>query len=101
VAYGGSNPLYRHGALRVSTSRLHLEHADGTPFIWAADTVWAGPLLAGEAEWDSLLRDRVGKKFTAIQFMGTQNIATAADAQGRQAFGGREKIVIACPSGCE
>ena len=26
--------------------------------------------------------------------MGTQNIAAAADAQGRQAFGGREKIII-------
>src|SRR4051812_27888992 len=30
--YEGTNPLYRHGGLRVSANRTHLEHADGTPF---------------------------------------------------------------------
>jgi hypothetical protein len=94
TAYTGSNPLYRHGALKTSKDGYTLEHADGTPFFWLADTCWAGPLLSDEASWKKYLVDRTGKRFTTIQFMGTQNIAAAADAQGRQAFGGREKIVI-------
>src|SRR3954454_16441467 len=31
--YTGENPLYRHGAVRVSRDRQHFEHADGTPFF--------------------------------------------------------------------
>ena len=40
--YPGDNPLYRHGRLRVSADRRRLEHADGTPFFWLADTWWMG-----------------------------------------------------------
>ena len=32
--YTGELPIYRHGFLRVSSDRSHLEHADGTPFLW-------------------------------------------------------------------
>ena len=94
VQYSGSNPLYRHGALELSKDGYTLQHADGAPFFWLADTCWAGPMLSGESDWSRYLQDRSQKRFTAIQFMGTQNIAAAADAQGRQAFGGREKIII-------
>ena len=94
TAYKGSNPLYRHGALRLSKDGYSIEHADGTPFFWLGDTCWAGALLSDTAGWNQYLKDRAAKRFTVVQFMGTQNIASAADAQGRQAFGGREKIVI-------
>lgn len=92
--YEGTNPLYRHGALRLTKDRRRLEHADGAPFFWLADTAWAGPLLSDAHGFEAYLRDRVAKRFTTIQFMGTQNIAAAADATGRQAFHGREKIAI-------
>jgi hypothetical protein len=94
VPYRGNNPLYRHGSLRVAADRHHLEHADGTPFFWLADTAWAGPLLSDADDWSEFLRDRVKKGFNAVQFMGTHNIAAAANAQGRPAFKGRERIVL-------
>jgi len=82
----GTNPLYTHGHLRVSDDRSHLIHADGTPFFWLADTVWAGPMLSSEKDWQTFLRDRRAKRFNVAQVMGTQNIAAAANASGRQAF---------------
>src|SRR3712207_8133590 len=47
-------------------------------------------LFRSEASWTTYLRDRASKRFTAVQFMGTQNIAASGDAQGRQAFGDRK-----------
>ena len=38
--YTGDNPLLKHGFLRVSADQRHFEHADGTPFLWLADTWW-------------------------------------------------------------
>ena len=40
--YTGNNPLLHRGFLRVAADRRHLEHADGTPFLWLADTWWMG-----------------------------------------------------------
>jgi hypothetical protein len=80
--------------VKVAEDRLHLEYNDGTPFFWLGDTAWAGALLSAENDWQTYLLDRAAKRFSVIQFMATQNIAAAADAQGRQAYGGREKIVI-------
>lgn len=94
VAYTGTNVLYRRGPVRVAADRFHLEHSDGTPFFWLSDTAWGGALLSTQSDWMLYLSDRAVKRFSVVQFMGTQNIAAAADAQGRQAFGGREKIVI-------
>lgn len=34
-------PWEEHGKLRVSADGHHLEHADGTPMLWLADTGWA------------------------------------------------------------
>src|SRR5690242_3684175 len=31
--YTGTNPLYKHGPLKVSSNRRYLEHADGAPFF--------------------------------------------------------------------
>ena len=41
-AADASNPLLRHGPIRVAAGSRHLEHADGTPFLWLADTWWMG-----------------------------------------------------------
>ena len=69
MLYEGDNPLYKHGAVR--SNGKYLEHADGTPFFWLADTWWMGlttrlPYPDGIAE---LAHDRVEKGFTAVQIV--------------------------------
>ena len=94
VAYSGANPLYTHGALRVAGNRRHFEHADGTPFLWIGDTVWNGPLKATPRDWRVFLRDRVAKGFNAIQFVPTQWVAGAGNADLRHAYVGTDSIRI-------
>jgi Protein of unknown function (DUF4038)/Domain of unknown function (DUF5060)/Putative collagen-binding domain of a collagenase len=92
--YRGDLPLFRHGELRLSDNRRYLQHADGTPFFWLADTVWCGPLLADFNDWKVFLKDRVAKEFTAIQFVLTQWRMTKTDADGNATFTGKDRIAI-------
>lgn len=81
------NPLVRHGRLRVAAAGTHLEHADGTPFFFLADTTWSGPALSTEAEWKHYLADRKRKGFTAIQFNCVCPWRAApTDREGRTAY---------------
>jgi uncharacterized protein DUF4038/uncharacterized protein DUF5060 len=43
VEYAGTNPIYRHGFLRISDNRRYFLHADGAPFFWLGDTHWQMP----------------------------------------------------------
>jgi hypothetical protein len=64
--YDGEHPLLRHGPLRASGNRRHLEYADGTPFFWLGDTwTWMlrGNALSYPDDWEVLLADRVRKGF--------------------------------------
>ncbi len=92
--YGGENPLYRHGAIRVSDNRRYLVRADGTPFFWLSDTAWNGALKSDGPSWERYLEDRAGKGFTAVQFVTTQWLAGAANADLRVAYLGKERIWI-------
>jgi hypothetical protein len=92
--YAGDNPLYRHGQIRVAPSGRYLEHADGTPFFFLADTCWNGPHLSTAAEWDDYLSDRAGKRFSAVLFTAPHFRGLAANADGQTAFTGRERIAI-------
>ena len=68
--YAGSNPLYRHGQLRIAADHRHFEHADGTPFFWLADTWWK--CLSKRLSWDGfkeLTADRAAKGFSAVQLV--------------------------------
>jgi hypothetical protein len=69
--YTGTNPLFVHGPLRVAPSKRHLEHHDGTPFFWLADTWWMG--LCHRLQWPEdvkkLAADRKAKGFNAIQIV--------------------------------
>ncbi|MFD0713569.1 DUF4038 domain-containing protein [Paenibacillus sp. GCM10027626] len=69
--YEGDNPLYRHGAIRKSADSRYMEHADGTPFFWLADTWWMG--LTKRLSWPDhfmeLAADRVDKGFSVIQIV--------------------------------
>ncbi len=92
--YAGDNPLYRHGAIWVSDNHRYLVHADGTPFFWLADTAWNGALKSDAESWERYLEDRAGKGFTAVQFVATQWLAAAGNADLRLAYLGRDKIWI-------
>jgi len=81
------NPFTKHGKLRVAKAGTHLEHADGTPFFFLADTAWTGPALSTEADWKFYLDDRKKKGFTAVQFNAICPWRTAAtDLEGRTAY---------------
>lgn len=92
--YDGDNPLYRHGQVRVAPSGRYLEHADGTPFFFLADTCWNGPHLAKPEEWDRYLADRAAKRFSAVLHTAPHFRGLAANADGETAFSGRERIAI-------
>ncbi len=94
VDYDGANPLFRHCQILMAPSCRSLEHADGTPFFFLADTCWNGPHLAEPADWDDYLVDRVGKGFTAVLFTAPHFRGLAANADGQTAFTGRERIAI-------
>jgi hypothetical protein len=81
------NPFTKHGRLRIAKSGTHLEHADGTPFFFLADTAWTGPALSTEEEWAHYLADRKKKGFTAIQFNCVSPWRTApTDRAGRTSY---------------
>jgi hypothetical protein len=81
------NPFVKHGKLRISKSGTYLEHADGAPFFFLADTVWTGPALSTEADWKLYLADRKKKGFTAIQFNCVSPWRTApTDREGRTSY---------------
>ena len=65
----GGNDLLAHGRLQVSASRRYLEHQDGTPFFWLADTWWMGlcQRLRWPEEFQLLTEDRVRKGFSVVQ----------------------------------
>jgi hypothetical protein len=71
VPYAGENPLYRHGPLRKSANNRYLEHADGTPFFWLADTWWMGLChrIHFPDEFQRLASDRKEKGFNVVQIV--------------------------------
>jgi hypothetical protein len=71
VPYRGTHPLFRHGPLRVAADHRHLEHADGTPFLWLGDTWWMGlcSRLHFPDEFQTLTQDRVRKGFNVVQII--------------------------------
>ncbi|MHC4713752.1 MAG: apiosidase-like domain-containing protein [Planctomycetota bacterium] len=69
--YEGTNPLYLHGPLCLSAHRKHLQHSDGTPFLWLGDTWWYGlsKRLSWPGDFRELAGDRVSKGFSVIQIV--------------------------------
>jgi hypothetical protein len=81
LPYTGSNALYRHGFLQVSTDRRFLAHADGTPFLWLGDTLWGATVWLTEAGFHDAVMDRRAKHFTVLQtnFAREAEVDTAGD----------------------
>jgi hypothetical protein len=68
--YTGTNPLYRHGPLRVAKDHRHFEHSDGTAFLWLGDTWWKN--LCERMSWEGfqeLAADRKAKGFNVVQIV--------------------------------
>lgn len=40
MEWAGASVDFVHGDLRVTADRRFLEHGDGTPFFYLADTAW-------------------------------------------------------------
>ncbi|GAB3598512.1 apiosidase-like domain-containing protein [Microbacterium tumbae] len=59
VPYAGDHAIYRGGFLRVAPMGRHLEHADGTPFLYLGDTHWVLP----HERWDSSNAPGVASQF--------------------------------------
>jgi hypothetical protein len=66
----GPGPLDAHGPIRVAADGTRFEHADGTPFLWLADTWWhaLSPRISDE-ELRELAIQRVVQGFTAVQLV--------------------------------
>jgi Protein of unknown function (DUF4038)/Domain of unknown function (DUF5060) len=66
--YDGANPLYQHGRIRASPDKRRFEHADGTPFLWLADTQWQA--FTSRLDWPhgfaTLEDDRATKGFSVV-----------------------------------
>lgn len=63
------SPLFRRGAIQVSTNGRYFEHADGTPFLWLADTWYT--CLTKRMDYpgmlETLVADRVEKGFSVVE----------------------------------
>jgi len=97
TAFPANNPSHRflrHGALQVSDSGNHFEHADGTPFFWLADTAWSGGLKSTREQWSTYLDDRTAKGFTGIQFVTTPWRGAPEDRDGQTAYQTGERLTI-------
>ncbi len=68
--YEGTNRLLQHGPLKIAGDNRHLQHSDGTPFFWLADSWWHG--MTNRFRWPEdfvqLTQDRKQKGFSVIQF---------------------------------
>lgn len=92
---GDGTPFEAHGPVRVAASGTHLEHADGTPFFWLADTGWNAALKATPDEWATYLETRREQGFNAIQWVATEwRAAPTGDRTNERAFSGHERIAI-------
>jgi hypothetical protein len=69
--YTGTNPLYRHGPIRVGTDGRHFTYGDGVPFFWLGDTWWMGLChrLHWPDEFQRLTADRRAKGFNVVQIV--------------------------------
>src|SRR4028119_1358738 len=74
----------RHGALQVSANRRFLQHANGTPFFYLADTAWELFHRLDRAEAERYLENRRQKRFTVIQALA---LAELNGVNGPNAYG--------------
>ena len=91
TAATGLTRFHKHGQVRVARDRRHLEHMDGTPFFWLADTVWNAARVAEPKDWQLYAGARAAQRFTVAQWA----VAPGEDANKQSAYSGfPERIAI-------
>ena len=91
TAATGQERFAKHGWVRVALDHRHLEHADGTPFFWLADTVWNGARVAALKDWELYAGVRASQRFSVAQWA----VAPGEDLKQESAYGGfPERISI-------
>lgn len=91
TAATGETRFHKHGQVRVARDQRHLEHADGTPFFWLADTVWTGARAAEPKDWGFYAQTRAYQRFTVAQWA----VAPGDDVKKQAAYTGfPERIAI-------
>ena len=88
TSYSGDNPLYGHGYLKMSDNKRYLVHADGTPFLFVADTAWTAYIYATDSEWRQYIENRSSKKINTVLMSSccvTRN-ERSRDAEGEVFF---------------
>jgi hypothetical protein len=92
-------PWQAHGRLQVSAAGHAIEHRDGTPFLWLADTGWGMFQQLTREEVELYLDDRQKLGFTIIQSVAfwyphggglKEGPHNAANAYGHRPFRGGE-----------
>lgn len=82
--HSSTNSFDVHSPIKVARDQRHFEHADGTPFLWLADTWWMG--FTRRLRWDEfqqLTADRVAKGFNTVQIVaGLYPDMSAFDERG-------------------
>jgi hypothetical protein len=68
----GITRFKKHGPVRVARDHRHLEHADGTPFFWLADTAWNGARQAELKDWEFYAGTRARQRFSVAQWAVVQ-----------------------------
>ena len=86
--------IYQKGSIERSKGNYHLQHADGTPFLFTACTAWNGALKSTEEEWEKYLQQRVDNHYNVIQFVTTQWRGCEQDSKGEVAFTGSGRIAL-------
>ena len=87
----GLTRFHKHGQVRVARDQRHLEHMDGTPFFWLADTVWTGARAAEPKDWDFYVGTRARQRFTVAQWA----VGPGDDVKMQPAYSGfPERIAI-------
>ena len=95
TAARGTTRFERHGPIRVSRTRTYLQHADGTPFFWLADTGWNAALLSTPEEFDHYIAERTRQRFTAVQWVATQwRASPTGDRLNELAYTGTDRIAV-------
>jgi Protein of unknown function (DUF4038)/Putative collagen-binding domain of a collagenase len=84
----GPSVDFGHGALQVHANGRFIQHADGTPFFWLADTWWIVPHESTIEEVEIGMDDRRAKGFTVLQMCCT-SFDVETDAATTNRFGDR------------
>jgi hypothetical protein len=84
TAATGLTRFDKHGQVRLARDRRHLEHMDGTPFFWLADTIWNAARVAELKDWEFYAGVRASQRFTVAQWA----VAPGDDLKNQSAYTG-------------